>query len=110
MDGPAIRKRGAALAERHAKVDGLRRIAAFTHGFFRVQEEEGRLYVTDLRMGQEPTYTFHFDLGTKAERANGPRPARLDGMRIDVEKGLDWLWRRLQGERLPPPGLAAQDG
>ena len=96
---------GAALAERHGTVEGLRRMAAFTHGFFRVQEDEGRLYVTDLRMGQEPSYTFRFDLGTAAERANGPRPSRLEGMRIDVEQGLDWLWRRLRGERLPPPGL-----
>ncbi len=99
--------RGAALAERHATVEGLRRMAAFTHGFFRVQEDEGRLYVTDLRMGQEPSYTFHFDLGTAAERANGPRPSRMEGMRVDVEQGLDWLWRRLRGERLLPPGLVA---
>jgi inner membrane protein len=99
--------RGAALAERHATVEGLRRMAAFTHGFFRVQEDEGRLYVTDLRMGQEPSYTFHFDLGTAAERANGPRPSRMEGMRVDVEQGLGWLWRRLRGERLLPPGLVA---
>lgn len=102
--------RGAALAERHAGVEGLRRMAAFTHGFFRVLEDDGRLYVTDLRMGQEPHYTFHFDLGTEAERANGPRASRLQGMRIDVAQGLDWLWRRLWGEPVAPPGLRAQAG
>jgi inner membrane protein len=98
---------GAALAQRHADVDGLRRIAAFSHGFYKVDEQAGRLFVTDLRMGQEPSYIFRFDLGTEAERANGPRPAQLVGERGDLRAGMAWLWRRLWGEPLPPPGVAA---
>lgn len=100
--------RGAALAERHTGVDGLRRIADFSHGFYRVDEDQGHLFVTDLRMGQEPSYTFRFNLGTQAERATGPRPAQRVSPRIDLRAGLHWLWRRLLGERLAPPGLAAR--
>lgn len=100
--------RGAAVIQRHREVDGLARIAAFSHGFFSAQESDGRLFVTDLRMGQEPTYTFRFDLGTEAERAAGPRAALGAGDRPDVKVALPWLWRRLQGEPLPPPGVAAR--
>jgi len=96
---------GAALAQSHAEVEGLRRIAAFSHGFYKLEEDQGRLFVTDLRMGQEPSYTFRFDLGTEAERARGDWRARLVGLRIDVRAGLHWLWRRLLGEPLAPPGL-----
>jgi inner membrane protein len=99
---------GAALVQRHADVDGLRRIAAFSHGFYKVDEQAGRLFVTDLRMGQEPSYIFRFDLGTDAERANGPRPAQLVGERGDLRAGMAWLWRRLWGDPLPPPGVAAR--
>jgi inner membrane protein len=99
---------GAALAQQHTDVDGLRRIAAFSQGFYKVDERDGRLFVTDLRMGQEPSYIFRFDLGTLAERAQGPRPAQLVGDRGDLQAGMTWLWRRLWGEPLPPPGVAAR--
>jgi len=98
--------RGAELAVVHGDVEGLRRMAAFTHGFYSVHETDGRLFVTDLRMGQEPGYVFRFDLGTMAERAQGPVPAQLVGQRTDVAAGLRWLWPRLLGHKLPPPGLS----
>lgn len=100
--------RGAALAQRHMDVDGLRRIATFTHGFYKVDERDGRLFVTDLRMGQEPSYVFRFDLGSATERANGARPAQLVGERGDLRAGMAWLWRRMWGEPLPPPGVATR--
>ncbi|MDT4867765.1 hypothetical protein FQZ97_1026950 [compost metagenome] len=79
-------------------------MAAFTHGFYSVSETGGRLFVTDLRMGQEPSYTFHFDLGTQAARANGGHRPTLNGQRPDIGAALDWLWRRMWGERIPSPG------
>jgi inner membrane protein len=97
--------RGTTLAQRHADVEGLRRIAAFSHGFYKVDERDGRLFVTDLRMGQEPSYIFRFDLGSAADRANGARAAQLVGDRGDLQAGLSWIWRRLWGERLAPPGV-----
>lgn len=103
--------RGAPLAERHGpQVDGLRRIARFSDGFFSVQERDGRLYVTDLRMGQEPSYFFRFDLGTEITRANGARAAVRVGDRPDARAALGWLWRRALGEPLPPPGLGPRSG
>ncbi len=95
--------RGAALATQHANEPYLARIAAFSHGFYRVSESGGKLFVTDLRMGQEPTYTFNFDLGTAQERAANSQVPVLRSTRPDVATALPWLWRRMWGDPVPPP-------
>jgi inner membrane protein len=102
LDGqPRIRwtahERGAALMAAHADNPWVARIAAFSHGFYRLREEEGRLFVTDLRMGLEGAYTFNFDLGSEAERARGPVQPERKSQRADLDSALPWLWQRLQG-------------
>ena len=95
--------RGAALATELQGIDGVRRIAAFSKGFFKLQDEGGRVLLSDLRMGQEPAYLFTFAV---AERRSPPvaldKPEHV-GRRPDIERGLPWLWRRMWGEPLPPP-------
>ena len=96
-------ERGTALAPELQAIDGVRRIMAFSHGFYKLHQQGQRLLVTDLRMGQEPTYTFSFAV---AERHSPVQPLAVPeqlGMRIDLRQGLAWLWRRAQGELLPPP-------
>lgn len=95
--------RGAGLIALHSDEPHVARMAAFTHGFYRLSEAGGHLFVTDLRMGQEPAYTFHFDLGTADGRAAQSHVPLLKGQRPDVQKVLPWLWRRMWGEVLPPP-------
>lgn len=97
------RDRGASLATQHAQDPYVSRIAAFSHGFYRVSESGGHLFVTDLRMGQEPAYTFNFDLGTAQERASGRQVPTLRSARPDVATALPWLWQRMWGEPVPPP-------
>lgn len=99
----SVHDRGAALMERHKEDPNVARMAAFTHGFYSVSQRDDRLYVTDLRMGQEPSYTFRFDLGTDAARANGGHRPTLEGFRPDIGVALPWLWRRIRGEQLPSP-------
>ena len=96
-------ERGAELMARHGEIDGVQRIAAFSQGFYRLREADGRLWVTDLRMGQEPGYVFTFDLGPVD--APGHQPAVQVGFRTDVGEGLRWLWRRMGGEAVLPPGV-----
>jgi inner membrane protein len=96
-------ERGAALVTQHAQEPYVARIAAFSHGFYRLSETNGHLFVTDLRMGQEPAYTFNFDLGTLQDRATQSQVAVLKGQRPDVGKALPWLWRRMWGEPVPAP-------
>ena len=104
---PAIRwtahDRGAALIEKHGNAPSMARIAAFSHGFYRLSESGGRLFVTDLRMGMEPHYTFHFDLGPAASLATGRATPTLRSQRPDIPATLQWLWRRIGGQAVSPP-------
>lgn len=95
--------RGAALSGALQHVEGVQRIAAFSKGFYKLHADDARLFVTDLRMGQEPNYVFTFAV---AERNGAALPlARPEqfGARLDLRRGLTWLWRRAWGEPLPPP-------
>ena len=95
--------RGVALADELRGVDGVQRIAAFSTGFYKLHQDDGLVLVSDLRMGQEPTYSFSFAV---AERQSPARPLAMPqqlGARPDIERGLPWLWRRALGEPLPPP-------
>ncbi len=51
------------------------RLAAFTHGFFKMHQQSGKAVLTDLRMGQAPSYVFSFAL---AEQPAGA--ARTDNI------------------------------
>lgn len=93
------------LIERHADHPGIREIAGFSRGFYRLESDDGRLLVTDLRMGQEPFYFFRFDVGGTAPGAGAtragwdvPSPA---GQRPPIGAGLTWLWQRLKGDPAP---------
>jgi inner membrane protein len=95
--------RGARLEPELRGIDGFARIAAFSQGFYALREDGARLIVSDLRMGQEPTYTFAFAV---AERASPPRalvPAVQVGVRPSPGRLLPWLQRRIGGDTSPPP-------
>lgn len=92
------RDRGANLYAQYAKYPLADRIARFSHGFFKMSEWNGEVFITDLRMGNEPTYTFHFNLGTPAQIATGNHPATQQWQRPDLATALPWLWRRMLGE------------
>ncbi|WP_137921721.1 metal-dependent hydrolase [Hydrogenophaga sp. 2FB] len=96
-----VHERGADLIAQHGNEPYLARMAAFSHGFYSVSSTDGHLFVTDLRMGQEPHYTFRFDLGTNAARANGGHRPTLEGSRPNLATALPGLWRRMLGERPP---------
>jgi inner membrane protein len=95
--------RGTALEASLSGVDALRRIAAFSHGFYKLQAQDGRVLLSDLRMGQEPVYVFTFAIAQLNSPAQPLVPTEQVGGRIDARRGLAWLWPRLLGEPLPPP-------
>ncbi len=78
----------------------------FSHGFYRVgaSADGQQVMITDLRMGQESGYAFNFLV---AERVGtglaAVEPTRQMGQRLDLDRGLPWLWQRMWGQRLPPP-------
>jgi inner membrane protein len=82
------------------------RMVAFTNGFVKLHEENGKALLSDLRMGQEPHYVFAFTLAERdPARPNGWRDMKSVsvGQRADPGKWLAWLWPRLLGQPLPPP-------
>ncbi len=95
--------RGTALAAELRGVEGVQRIAAFSNGFYKLRQDGARVLISDLRMGQEPSYVFTFAV---AERHSAAVPLAMPvqvGTRLDLERGLPWLWRRMWGEPLAPP-------
>lgn len=97
--------RGTALAGAIANDEGAQRIASFSHGFYKVDEDDaGRVRITDLRMGQEPTYFFSFAVAQWRAGSLMPLDAPLlVGSRPDVQRALSWQWQRALGRPLPPP-------
>jgi inner membrane protein len=95
-------ERGEAHAPALAGTWAGRRMAWFSRGFYALDDRDGRLAITDLRMGQWPYYMFRFVV---AERGSGWHEITpyADGTQIPVKPGLHWLWRRLRGEPLPSP-------
>ncbi len=94
---------GLPLAADLPPIDGVRRIAAFSQGFYKLQQDGSRVLVTDLRMGQEPSYIFSFAVATRRSPVVPLVPAEQISNRPDLARALPWLWRRALGEPLPPP-------
>jgi inner membrane protein len=89
---------------------GHRRMAAFTHGFYALHERpagapSASIVLEDLRMGQTPNFTFSFAIADRGDGAAWQAVTpRMVGRYADPAVALPWLWRRLRGEELPPPG------
>lgn len=108
--------RGSALRAAHAAHPHVQRLERFCHGFMRVQASpEGRLQITDLRMGLEPCYSFHFDVGPA--QPSGDAAVALSDLptqqwqRPDLRTGLAWWWQRLSDPSVGPlshmPGVSS---
>lgn len=96
-------ERGAALERALADSAALRRIAAFSKGFYKLETRGDRVVIADLRMGQEPNYTFAFEIAQQHSAPVPLQPAVQVGSRPALDRALPWLWRRALGEPLPPP-------
>ena len=94
--------RGAALYERLRGDWNVARVAWFTHGFFKMEEHGGRVLITDLRLGMEPSYGFTFAVFEERGGQLVPIRPQRTGSKPFASPGVNWLWRRLRGEPLPP--------
>lgn len=68
-----------------------------------MHERHGHAWITDLRMGQEPHYTFSFVIARRNGEGWVPVQPQGAGSRGDVGRALAWLWQRLPGRDIPPP-------
>lgn len=87
----------------------VQQLARFSHGFYKVHTREGRAWVTDLRMGQEPNYSFSFVVAQQQASGWTAVTPRNEGSRGNVRQGLAWIWERMWGRDVAPgvvPGVA----
>jgi inner membrane protein len=99
-----VHDRGLPLRQAYAQDPSLQRLDRFAHGLTAMRAVDGRAWVSDLRMGQTPVFSFSFDLGPAGGPAATPQPPLPRGGRPDIGPALAWLWARMGGQRLPPPG------
>jgi len=93
-------------------IPAVQRLHWFNRGFMRTQVVDGRLLLSDLRMGLEPDYTFNFVV---AEQRDGrwvgivPEQVRADyrspQARVDMGRRLRQMWERIWHE----PGIRSDD-
>lgn len=95
--------RGPTLLQAYAGTPAFERLNGFTQGLVAMQAVNGRAHLSDLRMGQTPTFSFTFDIGPAEGPAATAQPALARGSRPDLDRALPWLWARMRGEALPPP-------
>lgn len=80
----------------------VNRIAWFSHGYFKMEEQNGVIRIADLRMGAEPYYTFTFEVAEHTIDKNNERIIFITPKQsipaIKSEQSLQWLPRRIMGK------------
>ncbi|HMZ11732.1 metal-dependent hydrolase [Plasticicumulans sp.] len=98
--------RGEALFARWRHDPAVARLARFTHGYWQMRRlADGRVVITDLRMGQQPWFTFEFVVGRDLGAHREPAPATRIREPPPVATVLRWIVHRIGDESLPPPRL-----
>ncbi len=97
--------RGSALISQHKHHPSVASIASFSHGIFRMCESPSGVFITDLRMGAEPSYFFNFNLGKPdaAGKLDTNFAAIKEGERPDIKMALTWVWNRIRDQQTPFP-------
>lgn len=96
-----VHPRGSDLLQAQAHHPHVQRMLRFTDGFVRLRLQNGHLWLTDLRMGQEGSYVFDFDLGPPLMPGQLVPKAVQHTNRAPVQESLNWLWARMWGADLP---------
>lgn len=100
--------RGQDLIQAHFNHPHVQRMLRFTDGLMRLRLQDGNLWLTDLRMGQEGAYVFEFLLGRPLAPGEIPPPAVQQTVRPPLGDSLSWLWSRMWGADLPALGLGTK--
>ncbi|GAB2523598.1 metal-dependent hydrolase [Lysobacter humi (ex Lee et al. 2017)] len=109
-DGPMRFRRYRSDVAALAAVRGwpiVRELAWFNHGFMKAEVREGRLVLSDLRMGSEPDYTFRFVVARRDGDRWVPVPVEQPEWPWEARKRLSQMWTRIWN---PAPGEPAAAG
>lgn len=95
--------RGEGLYQAVRGYPSVMRVAWFTQGFFKLGERDGKVIISDLRMGQEPYYSFNYVIGQRQSPTIAEIQPVLFREFYGLRAGIGWLWRRMRGEDVSPP-------
>ena len=73
----------------------VRELAWFNHGFMKAEVREGRLVLSDLRMGAEPDYSFRFVVARTAGGRWVPVPVEQAAWPWNARRRLSAMWTRI---------------
>jgi inner membrane protein len=92
-----------------ADFPSVQRLKWFTRGFLKAEQRDGRLVLTDLRMGAEPDYVFQYVVAQNDAQGNWQRiPVERHSWPSRDRFRLAGLWRRIWKE--PVAEQAGIDG
>lgn len=77
--------------------DGAKKVMAFSKGFYRFEESNGRMSIADLRMGFPPNYAFNFALASQQGEDKSLAalvPAIHERGQFD-QRLFSYLWERI---------------
>ena len=73
----------------------VQRLQWFTHGFLKAERRDGKLVLSDLRMGAEPDYSFRFEVAHAAGDGWRPQPVKQLKWPWEARRRLPDMWRRI---------------
>lgn len=90
----------------------VRHLAWFNHGFMKAWERDGKLYLSDLRMGTEPDYIFNFAIAERTPDGWRGIPAEQLRWPWQASRRLSNAWARIWDESVEAlaPGVAVDRG
>jgi len=99
--GPMQFRAYASDVQAYSQVSGypaVHRLKWFNHGFMKAEQRDGRLIVTDLRMGAEPDYSFRFAVAERAAESWREIPPQQLQWPWDAARKLPAMWTRIWQE------------
>lgn len=87
--------------------EDVRELAWFNHGFMKAQVRDGRLVLSDLRMGSEPDYTFRFVVARREGARWAPVPVEQPEWPWEARRRLSAMWDRIWAEPVAAPAAHA---
>lgn len=81
-----------------SNTDAFKKLEWFSRGYYELAVENGKVIMTDLRMGLTPSYVFRFAIANYQSQQFSPIPAESVGaIAVNTGQDLDWLTTRFAG-------------
>jgi inner membrane protein len=98
-----------ASLQKVSALPSVQRLNWFTHGFLKAEQHDGRLVVSDLRMGAEPDYIFRYVVAEIDDEGNWrPIPVERLHSAFEDRSRLGKVWQRIWNK--PDPETSRIDG